>query len=428
MSNDVLALWMSKVLTKIGDILAVFVDIDRERVFSWFVFAMLGALVLLPAWRSFQKTKPDSLGKSRRDEPPEIAGRAWQWGLVLGGVNLAFLLTNTLDVVWLWVRRTVPSGVNSTEYLHNGVYGLIFVTILAGAVLAFLFNGAPKLTRSPWLRRLGLLWVAQNLFLVAGVGFRLWLHVESFCLTPRRIGVAFFLALVLAGFVLLVVYILRQKTLRWLFTSNLLVLLALFFGLQFANIDAWCADSAIRSRKASPNIRMNASFISKIGDEGWRVVYFLDTADEPSFRVPVSPKTKAAAKDAPKNAPETELADDVILARRAWAHLLATAELEGAKVNAAEKAKWVASAGGAAVDAKAPILWARPPDNRAGAGQKNPTWHTYIVRRGCGNTALAAALNLEDGEHTHKTLEWWRGSSRRFYRYRGNSVRGSARD
>jgi hypothetical protein len=418
LSNDVLAQWVGQALTKIWDTFAALIKIDATRVFSWFLLTLIGTLVLLPAWRSFQEPPSETLGKNRRDEPQELVNRTWQWGLLLGGVNLAFLLTNTLDVVWLWVRRSVPNGVSSTEYLHHGVYGLIIVTILAGVVLAWLFNEAPKLTRSPWLRWLSLLWVAQNLFLIAGVGFRLWLHVESFCLTPRRIGVAFFLALVLVGFALLVIYILRQKTLRWLVVSNLFAVLTLFFGLQFANIDAWCADSAIRSRKANPNMPpINASFISKIGNEGWRVVHFLATSDEATRRAPVSSKTKDTGNKNGNVAVAvvaTGLPDDVIHARHAWNDLLADAERAGAKMSATEKDKWNVLFEEAQKTGKMTAV----PSVVFSEKLESPTWHSYVWRRNTGNAELAAALKLEGDERSYcDTLLWWGRVSSRHYPY-----------
>lgn len=287
LGNAALAEALSRATTQIGIWIENITFPDVPRFLFWFATLFSGMLLFVPALRSASYSVVENTFKNRRADPAAPQHRKLQWLLVLAGVNLVFLLTNTLDVIYLWIRRAAPSGVSSTSYLHEGVYSLIFVTILAGVLLAVLFNAGTAVSRSRPLRILGFAWVVQNVFLIGGVAFRLWLHIENFCLTPRRLGVAFFLVLVLAGFALLVLYIVREKSLRWLAGSNLLAVFTLFFVVQFFDINGWCATSAIERHKVAvenkvPPIKISRIFLKNIELSSWRVVKALaDKAETP---------------------------------------------------------------------------------------------------------------------------------------------------
>jgi len=267
--NAVLARWVGAAWDVLRGLLALVSWPSAVQMSFWFWMLVCGVLLFAPALRC-KENKGDGGFLARRRERPASASAELQWILVLAGVNVVFLLTNTLDAVYLWVRVAPPEGVSTTDYLYEGVYWLIATTLLAGGLLAAAFNGD---TRPRWLRGLGFAWVAQNVFLIVGAGLRLWLHVQHYCLTPRRVGVAFFLALVLAGFGLLTVYMLRGKSLRWLVGRNVMAVLALFFVVQFCDINRWCADSAARRLENDPEaLSLDLDFLNAVGLPGWRVV------------------------------------------------------------------------------------------------------------------------------------------------------------
>lgn len=264
---------------KVGDVLQLFLALlgriscpDFFRIFFWFAAVLGGALFFVPALQCKCDVSRRLFFESRRKAGTNPGHDALRWVFTLAGVNLVFLFTNTLDVIYLWYRCAPPDGVNTTEYLHEGVYALTFATLLAGGMLAYVFNGgASQVGR---LRALGVAWIMQNIFLISGVAFRLWLHVDSSCLTPRRMGVALFLMLVLAGFALLLIYMLRAKSLRWLFTGNVAAVLSLFFVVQFLDIEALCVVDALARRKAKPSLPISSEFLRRTGLKGWRLVWY----------------------------------------------------------------------------------------------------------------------------------------------------------
>jgi len=64
---------------------------------------------------------------------------------------------------------------------------------------------------------------------------------------------------------------------------NLMAVLALFFVVQFCDVNRWCADSAVRRFKANPEaLSLDLDFLNAIGLSGWRVVKIL-AEDEKTY-------------------------------------------------------------------------------------------------------------------------------------------------
>ena len=295
--NAVLAQWLSSAIEEFFRLLQSLVFPDFLRVLFWGCMLVLGIFLFVPAYRCQEPILLGKIFSARRTASRDSTAAHWRWVFALAGVNLVFLLTNTLDVVYLWIRQQPPANVGTTDYLYNGVYGLIFATILAGGVLALVFNGTNTFTRSRWLRGLGFFWIAQNAFLILGVALRLWLHIDRFCLTPRRVEVAFVLLLVLTGFVLLLLYILREKSLRWLISGNLLAVFALFWGIQFTDVDKWCVNSAMAKRQTDPTFRIDTDFLRDLDGSRWRLIAMLAQLEGNAFDILAARETWAQAKE-----------------------------------------------------------------------------------------------------------------------------------
>jgi hypothetical protein len=92
------------------------------------------------------------------------------------------------------------------------------------------------------LRMLGLLWIAQNLILLAGVILRVKMYVEAYQLTTLRMNLVFFLMLVGTGLILQAIALWRWKSLGWLLRANLLAVFSLFYSVQFIDTAGIVAD------------------------------------------------------------------------------------------------------------------------------------------------------------------------------------------
>jgi hypothetical protein len=161
--------------------------------------------------------------------------------VMLGLLNALFCCVNTIDALYLWAHQKLPADVSYSAFVHQGVSSLIIAVILSAGLLAGMFHQAPGIARWTPLRLLGLLWIGQNVALLAGVFLRVKLYVDAFDLTVTRVNLVLFLALVTAGFALLAIHIWRQRSLGWLLHANMLSAFFLFYAIQFLDMQGFVA-------------------------------------------------------------------------------------------------------------------------------------------------------------------------------------------
>lgn len=201
---------------------------------------------------------------TRRDE---ALGRL-QSITVLALLNGLFFFVNTIDAIYLWGRQALPEGVNHSAFLHRGVESLIFAVILSAFVMVLLFQQRLAIG-SRILQGLATAWVAQNVIIIAGVFLRLQLYVEEHQLTLLRVGVGLFLLLVIAGFGLLTVYFWQGRSLGWLIRSNVIATFALFFTVQFIDLEKEIAEYNVNRYLRGSDRVPDLEYLSKLGDSAW---------------------------------------------------------------------------------------------------------------------------------------------------------------
>ena len=124
-------------------------------------------------------------------------------GATLPSVLLALGLFNAVFAIpergWTWrscgAGRRCRQGMTTAAYVHRGAYPLIVTALLAGfLVLAMLRPGSAS-AASVLARRLVVLWVAQNLVLVASSALRTIDYIAVSMLTAWRIAALIWMAL-----------------------------------------------------------------------------------------------------------------------------------------------------------------------------------------------------------------------------------------
>lgn len=136
--------------------------------------------------------------------------------------NLIFALQNGLDLAFLWSGAPLPAGVSLAEYAHRGAYPLIATALLAGLfVLVFLRPGTPTAVSRP-VRALVIIWLAQNVFLVASTMLRTVDYIDAYSLTRMRLAALIWMVLVAVGLVLIGWRLVRNKSGSWLINANAL--------------------------------------------------------------------------------------------------------------------------------------------------------------------------------------------------------------
>ncbi len=241
---------------------------NLERIISWFMAALLALPLLRPA------NIPDNWWKWTEQLPrlPEVVpSRAaiWASGLVLIVLNILFLAANSADALFLWNGETLPTGVTYSGFVHEGVNVLLATVLLAALVLTVIFQQNLKVARRRELKWFGLIWIAQNLFLLLSVALRLKLYIEAYDMTVLRLSVMIFLLLVALGYGLLALKIVQDRSLSWLIGGCILAVFATFYVTQFLDLAGSSANYNVERWKKDRSRNLDISYIYSLGPDGW---------------------------------------------------------------------------------------------------------------------------------------------------------------
>lgn len=243
-------------------------DLSFSRMLFW-------ALVSTLALGIFHGTRaPDSPRWWTRTLPrlprPDHRLALWQSGAVLLALNGIFFVVNTIDAVYLWFGDgQLPKGVNHSEFVHAGVNGLIAAVVLSAIIIAGLFQQEDRVVGGRWTKLLAHAWVLQNVVLIAGVFLRLKLYVGEHMLTEKRVYVGCFLALVTAGFFILARFVEKRRSFNWLLGRNALATVALFFALQFPDVNTWIARYNAQRWIAGEARWVDLDYLASLGSGAW---------------------------------------------------------------------------------------------------------------------------------------------------------------
>jgi len=132
--------------------------------------------------------------------------------LMMVFINTMLLGLNLIDISNYWFSFD-SSGINLTQFVHEGTYLLILSVLLSMAIMLYYFRGFQNFSeKHPRLSLLAYVWIFQNAILVFSVGIRNFHYIDQYALAYKRIGVFFFLLIVLFGLYTLYLKISGKKT------------------------------------------------------------------------------------------------------------------------------------------------------------------------------------------------------------------------
>jgi hypothetical protein len=137
--------------------------------------------------------------------------------------NAIFAAQNAMDALFLWSGAPLPGTITMADYAHRGAYSLIATALLAGLFVLTVLRPGSESAKRPAIRLLVVLWVAQNLMLVASSILRTLDYVDSYSLTGFRIAALAWMGLVGVGLALILWRLLRGKSAAWLINGNALM-------------------------------------------------------------------------------------------------------------------------------------------------------------------------------------------------------------
>lgn len=253
-------------------------DFSFEHILFWFALSTLTLAFLHPRQGT---EKPRAWTKQwSRVERSDRTVAIWQSRSILFVLNALFFMVNTIDAAFLWQHAKLPDGVTFSEFVHSGVYSLIFAAMLSAVVLAAMFQQSTEITRARGVKALALLWIGQNLVLIAGVFLRLKLYVDAYQLSTLRIYVGCFLLLVTTGFVLLALHVLHDGSLNRLIWHNALAVFVLFYIIQFPDVAGHVAEYNVSQWRQDHSRRLDFNYLQSLGPSGWTALCTVATTED----------------------------------------------------------------------------------------------------------------------------------------------------
>lgn len=161
--------------------------------------------------------------------------------LALAIFNALFAWQNVLDIAFLWSGAALPHGVTLADYAHRGAYPLIVTALLAGLFVLVTLRPGSATAAVPAVRALVVLWVVQNVFLVASSALRTIDYVQAYSLTILRIAALEWMALVAVGLVLILWRMLRGYSAAWLINANALAVALVLTATSMVDLGATAA-------------------------------------------------------------------------------------------------------------------------------------------------------------------------------------------
>jgi hypothetical protein len=191
--------------------------------------------------------------------------------------NLIFLVQTTLDIIYLWGGKKLPSNFTYAEYAHRGAYPLIATALLAGLFVMVTLKPGTQGSKSKLVRSLVYLWIAQNIFLVISSIWRTCLYIETYSLTRLRVAALIWMTLVMIGLVFLLVRVFWNKNNTWLINMNALSLFAVLYLFCFTSTNGFIANYNLNkylkcTQLNNCNVSFDGFYLDKLSVEALPVI------------------------------------------------------------------------------------------------------------------------------------------------------------
>ena len=240
---------------------------------------------LRPRWRRKLLSLP-SLGERAL---PGVSTASVTLSLIV--FNVLFALQNALDIAFLWSGAPLPGGMTLASYAHRGAWSLILTALLAGTFVLITLRPGSETANRPVVRALVMVWVEQNMLLVASRLLRTVDYVEVFSLTRLRLAAMIWMVLVGVGLLLICWRLMRNLSGHWLITANLLTTLTVLAGVGTVNLGPAVAAWNVRhaAEVDGKGAYLDLCYMRKLGPAGLVSLAELEQAtQEPLFKARIA--------------------------------------------------------------------------------------------------------------------------------------------
>ncbi|MEO7310502.1 MAG: DUF4173 domain-containing protein [Chitinophagaceae bacterium] len=179
-------------------------------------------------------------------------------------LNGLLLLVNVTDILYVWFGLRYKPDMNWAKFVHDGAELLVISILLAMMLVLFFFRGNLNFfTKNRGLRILAYAWIAQNALLAISVCIRNMYYIHHMGLAYKRVGLFFYVLLVLIGLLTIVIKIQNKKTAYYLWRVNAM---AAFIVLVGASSIDWDVAIARYNLSRKETINTDISFLLHMND------------------------------------------------------------------------------------------------------------------------------------------------------------------
>jgi hypothetical protein len=198
--------------------------------------------------------------------------------------NLLFAAQNLMDATWLWGLAPLPAGMTMADYAHRGAYPLIATALLAALFVLVTLRPGSETARVPAIRRLVLLWIGQNVILVASSMLRTIDYIDAYSLTRLRIAALIWMALVGFGLATICWRLLRDRSAAWLINVNWAAAGLVMAVVSFVDLGAITAQWNVRHARevGGRGVALDLCYLSDLGDSA--LIPLLELAQRPDLQ------------------------------------------------------------------------------------------------------------------------------------------------
>ncbi len=277
MANPIISDFLDKI--RIGNL----DENDVGRIIFW-------GLIFVGVWSTLRPFQPKiRFNRLAESEPGRMAGvtiASVTLSLVL--FNLLFALQNGMDLIYIWGDVRLPDAFTLAEYAHRGAYPLIVTALLAGLFVLLTTHPRSEMAGNKAIRWLIVLWIAQNLFLVASTIERTLLYIESYSLTELRISALLWMGLVALGLIFITWRMLRGNSLAWLVNGNAMAAFMVLSACTLVDLGATAATWNVRHARevGGEGVHLDLCYLNQLDGSSLKALASLEQQPEldPAFR------------------------------------------------------------------------------------------------------------------------------------------------
>ncbi len=286
-----------------------------QRVLIWLAATWIGIGLLrplVPRWLRTQGTHPEA--SAVQAAPRNEVYLASRNTILTVVVVFAGYLVFEFATMWF---RTFPPKFHYSGYAHEGAAWLTVALGLATLLLSAIFRGSfMHDARMPFVRKMAMIWAAENILLAVAVYNRLAIYVQFNGMTQMRVVGLLGTTTVVVGFLLVVWKIWHACNFQWLIRNQLLALAMAIYLFAILPVDLfvnWYNVRQILAGNPAPSVQISHHPTSSEGRLMWLPLL---AAPDPIIRDGIAEMLQDAKRDLMSNPPRSwharQLADEML--------------------------------------------------------------------------------------------------------------------